>query len=242
MGAPRGEIDVKRVEVDLEVRHRLACVKDEDRADLMGTADDGPDVGDGTRGVAHVRDGDDLGVFRDHLIGGIRADAAVFGQIEPFERGTGAVCQLLERQQHGMVLGLGYDDLVAGLESEPFRRLSPTAQTRVAERGGKKIQSRGGPGGDDDLLVALLGVGSDQAGDLRAGVLERHGAAGRQLMRPAVHAGVDRAVKLALRIDHALRLLRGGRGIQIDERMPVDLLIQNRELRPNRRKINHCFP
>ena len=141
-----------------------------------------------------------------------------------------------------MVLGLGHDDLVAGLESEPFPRLSPTAQTRVAERGGKKIQSRGGPGGDDDLLVALLGVGSDQAGDLRAGVLERHGAAGRQLMRPAVHAGVDRAVELALRIDHALRLLRGGRGIQIDERMPVDLLIQNRELRPNRRKINHCFP
>jgi|GEM_PF-6525922 len=72
-----------------------------------------------------------------------------------------------------MVLGLGYDDLVAGLESEPFRRLSPTAQTRVAERGGKKIQSRGGPGGDDDLLVALLGVGSDQAGGLPAGRLRK---------------------------------------------------------------------
>ena len=130
-----------------------------------------------------------------------------------------------------------------GLRANRFAASPPRPRRRVAERGGKKIQSRGGPGGDDDLLVALLGDSAPtRLGDLRAGVLERHGAAGRQLMRPAVHAGVDRAVELALRIDHALRLLRGGRGIQIDERMPVDLLIQNRELRPNRRKINHCFP
>ena len=189
-----------------------------------------------------MRDRHDLGALGDHLAGGVGADAPVLGQVEPLERGPGAVRQLLERQQHRMVLGLGDHDLVAGLQREALGGLSPAAEARIAEGGGEQVQAGGRTGGHHDLLLAFRGVGADQSRNLGARILESRGRARRQLMRPTVHAGVDRAVELGFRIDHALRLLRGRRGVQIHERMPVYLLIQNRELRPNRRKINHCFP
>ena len=61
-------------------------------------------------------------------------------------------------------------------------------------------------------------------------------------MSPAVHAGVNRTIKIRFGINHRIRLLRGGRRIQIHQRMPMNLLIQNRELCPNLLKINHFFP
>ncbi len=68
--APCGEVDVKRVEVDLEVRYGLACVKMKIAPTSCARLMIGRDVGDGARGVAHVGDGHDLGAFGDHLVGG----------------------------------------------------------------------------------------------------------------------------------------------------------------------------
>ena len=59
-------------------------------------------------------------------------------------------------------------------------------------------------------------------------------------MRSTMHAGVDGAVKIAFGVDHALRLLRSRRGIQIHERMAVDLLIKDRKFLANRCKIGHA--
>ena len=68
MRAPDGEVHIKRVEIDLEVRYGLASVQDEDRTYFMRTLDDRGDVGDGTRGVAHVGDGHDLGTLGDDFV------------------------------------------------------------------------------------------------------------------------------------------------------------------------------
>ena len=88
------------MEIDFEVRYGLASVQDEDRTYFMRTLDDRGDVGDGTRGVAHVGDGHDLGAFGDDFVEVVRANATVLGQIDPLEGGTGTVGQLLERQQY----------------------------------------------------------------------------------------------------------------------------------------------
>ena len=230
------------MEIDLEVRYGLASVQDEDRTYFMRTLDDRGDVGDGTRGVTHVGDGHDLGTLGDDFVEVVRTHTAVLGQVDPLEGGTGAVCQLLERQQHRMMFRTRDDNLIARLQGKTLGGFSPTPQRCIAECGGEQVQSGRGTTGDDDLLFTFGRIRADQLGHLGSGLLKGHGATGGQLVRTTVHAGVNCTVEVRLGVDHRIRLLRGGRRIQVHERVPVNLLIQNRELRPNRRKINHCFP
>ena len=51
------------------------------------------------------------------------------------------------------------------------------------------------------------------------------------MMGAAVHIGVHRAVVVLQHVQHRFRFLGGGTVIQIHQRLAVDLLIQDRELR-----------
>ena len=228
------------MEIDFQMRYGLACVKYEHRAHLMRTPDDGCDIGDGTGGVPHMRDGDDFRAFGNHLVGAIGTDTTLIVQIEPLQAGSGAGRQFLEWQQHRMMLGFGHHDLVTRLEGEAFGRRSSTTERGIAEGRGQQIQPCGRAGGDDDLLLAFRRIGADQPGHLGAGLLERHGAARGKLVGTAVHAGVDRPIEFRFRVNHALRFLRGRGGVQIHQRMPVNLLVQNRKFLTNRCKIRHA--
>ena len=52
-------------------------------------------------------------------------------------------------------------------------------------------------------------------------------------MNAAMDVGVVVLVIIHQRLDHRARFLRGGGVVEIDERLPMDLLIQNREIAPN---------
>ena len=47
----------------------------------------------------------------------------------------------------------------------------------------------------------------------------------------AVHVGVRRRVVLVHRVEHRLRALRGGGGVEVDEAVAVDLAVEEREVR-----------
>ena len=181
----------------------------------------------------------DLRAVGDHFIGGVGADTPLIVEREPFECGTSARGKLLERQQHGMMFGLGDHDLVTRTEREPLCGRRTAAHRRVAEGGGQQIEARGGTGGHHKLFTPLFGRSANETGHGGTGIFERHRAACGELMGAAVHAGVDRLVESAFRIDHGLRLLGRGRRIQIHQRAPMDLLAQNRELPSNRLEIRH---
>jgi hypothetical protein len=51
-----------------------------------------------------------------------------------------------------------------------------------------------------------------------------------QLMDSAVHVGVVAFVVANQRVDHGARFLAGRRVVEIDQRFPVDLLIEDREV------------
>ena len=136
----------------------------------------------------------------------------------------------------------GVSNVIARLQGKTLGGFSPTPQRCIAECGGEQVQSGRGTTGDDDLLFTFGRIRADQLGHLGSGLLKGHGATGGQLVRTTVHAGVNCTVEVRLGVDHRIRLLRGGRRIQVHERVPVNLLIQNRELRPNRLKINHYVP
>ena len=57
-------------------------------------------------------------------------------------------------------------------------------------------------------------------------------------MQTAMHIGVVVLVIMAERIDHRARLLRRRRVIEIDQRMPVHLLVEDREILANRLPID----
>jgi len=52
-------------------------------------------------------------------------------------------------------------------------------------------------------------------------------------MDSAVHVGVVLQVVARDRVDHRTRLLAGRRAVEIDERLPADLLVENREVLAN---------
>ena len=59
-------------------------------------------------------------------------------------------------------------------------------------------------------------------------------------MQAAMHIGVSLAVGRGQRVQNHLRFLGRGSRIQIDQRLAIDLLIQNRELGPDRGSIKAC--
>src|SRR5439155_2105113 len=133
------------------------------------------------------------------------------------ESGANLLTQELPRDNIGVVLHGGDDDLVTRLEERPAVALSD------------EIDAFRGPTHEDELsrvrsiekpphrvARALIGVGSLFA----------------QEVDPAMDIRVFRRIILGDRIDHDLWLLARGRIIEVDERLPMDPLLQNGEVLP----------
>ena len=114
-----------------------------------------------------------------------------------------------------MVLHLGEQDDVAFL------------QVRVAPGVGDEVDAVGGAGGENDL--ARLG-GIDEFSGAFAGLLVGIGGAHRERVDAAVDVGVVVPVVVRERVDDALGLLGRGGVVEVDERLPVDLLVEDREI------------
>ena len=153
MCAKGKEVGAQIGHVDRHVRQRLCAVDDQIAAVFMHEL---AEVLDRILDAQHVRNlthGQDLGLgahLGQNLLGG---ELAGLGGIEVDELGTGLAADLLPRDQVGVVLHDGDDDLVARLEDCGRKALSDQVErlARVA--------------GEDDLV----GLGSaDEVSDLLA--------------------------------------------------------------------------
>jgi hypothetical protein len=115
----------------------------------------------------------------------------------------------------GVVLHVRDDHLV------PFPEEGP------AVGGGDQVDGLGGAPGEDDLVVA---AGVDEAGDLLAPGLEAVGGPLAQVVQAPVDVGVIGLVGLAHGVDDLARFLGTGRVVEVDQRPPVDRLLQDREV------------
>ena len=117
----------------------------------------------------------------------VEVEPAVVGHAVPAQDRAGAPAQLLPRHEVGVVLQLGDDDLVAGLEREPRRlRAQRGADRRVRERVGDEVDPLGGVLGEHHLVR----VRPDERRDPRARRLVRVGGLLGELVRAAVHCRV----------------------------------------------------
>ncbi len=130
----------------------------------------------------------------------------------------------LPRNDIRVMLQVRDDDLVT--------RLQVLTPPRVRHQ----VDRLGGAADEHDVLRARR---TDEVGDGVARLLVGVGGPGRQFVCGAVDVGVLVRVELHQPVDHHLRLLRGGGVVEPDQRLSVDDLFEDREVRPHRVDVEH---
>ena len=221
-----GEVHAEGVQVHRDVRHTLAGVEHGERSHRRREGHELGDRAERTGDVGSVREGEHAGAGGHDAAGGRHVEKAGIRYRNEPQRGAGAQRQLLPRNEVGVVLQLGDHDLVAGSEGEAAGVGAAEAEGGVGEAVGEQVDGFGGVAGPDDLV----GRGPDERGHLLAGALVDLGGLDGQGVRAAVHGGVALLVELLLGFHHADRVLRGGTGIEVVERVPVHLLGEHRKV------------
>ena len=207
------EVGAQIGHIDRHVRQRLRAVDDQIAAVLVHEL---AEILDRVLDAQHVRDlthGQDLGLgthLGQNLLG---RELAGLGGVEVDELGAGFAADLLPRDQVGVVLHDGDDDLVARLEDRGSKAL------------GDQVERLARVAGEDDLV----GLGSaDEVGNLLAHLRDGLGGLDGQRVQAAQGVGVHALVEVALGVEHAGGTLRGGCAIEEGD---LGVLLEQRELR-----------
>ena len=212
MRAKGKEVGAQVGHIDRHVRQRLCAVDDQvatvlvhELAEVLDRILDAQHVGD----LAH---GQNLGLgthLGKNFLGG---ELAGLGGVEVDELGTGLAADLLPRDQVGVMLHDGDDDLVAGLQHRGRKAL------------GDQVERLAGVAGEDDLVG--LG-GADEVGDLLADLGDGVGGLDGQRVQATQRVGVHALVEVALGVEHAGGALCGGGAIEEGD---LGVLLEQREL------------
>ena len=212
MRAKGEEVGAQVGHVNRHVRQRLRAVDDQvatvlvhELAKVLDRVLDAQHVGDLTHGQ-------DLGLgtyLGKNFLGG---ELAGLGGVEVDELGAGLAADLLPRDQVGVVLHDGDDDLVAGLEHRRRKAL------------GDQVERLARVAGEDDFVG--LG-GADKVGDLLANLRDSLGGLDGQRVQATQGVGVHALVEVALGVEHTSGALRGGGAIEEGD---LGMLLEQREL------------
>jgi hypothetical protein len=210
---------VEVADVDREVADRLGAVDQDARVVAVGER---RHLLDGRHGSEHVRgmaEGDELRPRAEQVLERRHVDPAALVERDDFEIRPLVVGEQLPGHDVRVVLERRQDDLVARADVRP-----PPALRDEVDRLGRAAH-------EDDLVRARR---SEEARDGGASLLVALGRAAGHRVGAAVHVGVVRRVELAHRLDDLLGLLRRGRVVEPDQRAPVDLAMQDREVPADR--------
>ena len=222
MAAERVEVAAEFLDVDRHVRNGLRPVDEDEGAGRVRHLDHLADRIDRAERVADVGERDKLRLEAQEHLEDVESEDAVIGDRDELEVAVALLDEELPRDEVRVMLHLGQHDRIAALDVPPAPRVRD------------EVDRLGRVAGEDDL-VAVRGV--DEPGDARACRLVR----GRRLLTDRVDPAMDVRVVAAVvrgdRIEHRARLLARGRRVEVDERMPVDQLIEDRELVAQRDRI-----
>ncbi len=167
------------------------------------------------------RDDPDVPLARDRVEAG-EVELAVLVERQEAQLGARLPRDVLPRDEVRVVLELGDDDEVARLEvPEP-----PRVRDEV---------DRLGRVADEDDLARRRRV--EEGARALARVLEALGRALGELVDAAMDVRVRRLVEVVHRLEHLARLLRARGRIEEGERLAVELLLEDREIRAQRPRV-----
>ena len=125
-----------------------------------------------------------------------------------------------------MVLNLRGDDFIAGLQRETLSGGTADALGGVADGVGNQVQRLGCVGGPHDFFVS----GTNEVRDGGARILKQVGCFDREGVGAAVYSRVSVQVEVAFCVENLKGFLAGRPRIQVDQGMPVDLSVEDREV------------
>ena len=214
------------MEVHGHVRYGLAGIQHDECAVLAGQRHQARHVGNRAGHVGDMGEGQDAGLLVDDALGGLVVDAAVLGGGDVAQGCAGTLGKNLPGNQVRVVLNLGGDDFVTGAQRKTLGRLAADALGGVTDAVGDEVQRLGGVGGPHQLLLR----GTHEAGHGAASVLEEVGRLDGKGVRAAVYGGVGAQVEVAFCVENLQGFLARSPGIQVDQGVPVDLGVEDREV------------
>ena len=209
------EVATERRDVDLEVRGGLAAVDEHHRARGLGEPGHLGGGIDGAEGVGDVREGDELGAGGEQALESHEVDFAARCDGCDDDLGAGALGDHLPRDDVGVVLEMGEQDLVAGLEVGPAPAL------------GHEVDALGGAAHEDAAPGVLE---AEELRDGTAGGFVGGGGLLAQEMDATVDVGVLLGVIALEGPDDDRGLLGGGRVVEIGQRTTAHGTSQDREV------------
>ena len=162
-----------------------------------------------------MRDGHHAGARVEQLLVLFEEQLAAVVHGNHAQLGALFFAQHLPRHDVGVVLHGGDDDLVALFD------------VLAAPGTGDQVDAFGGAA-DEDQLVG--GRGIQEMPGLDARLFVGRGGALAQFVHAAMDVGAIHLVEMADGVDHHGGLLRGGGAIQVDQRLAVNRLLEDREI------------
>ena len=212
----REKLAVERLNVDRAMRRRLRGVHDHDRAALVRPGGEALHRIDGSERVRDQVRRNDLHVpFALELVERLEAELTALIDGDCAKRRSGSTCNVLPWDEARMVLQIGDDYDIALLE--------------IVEAPGirDEIERLGGTAGEDHLTLG-------RCVDVRRDLATRSLVAGRRPFRkpvdPAMDVRIRVLVEVSHRVQHLARLLCRSRGIEVCDGLPVDELVEHREV------------
>ena len=200
------------------MRHALSRINEDLRTGRMRGSDDLLERVSYAQNVGCVDHTDEFCALQG-VVEGIHVEREMLGDGHIAKFNASLLGQHLPGNNVGVVLHFRQNDGVAFLEVCTAPRMSD------------EVDGLGGSAGDDDLvrIEALLEFAA-------AGLVPLGGFTCEGVNR-TVDIGVGLRVVMVHRIEHDLRLLRGGSVVEVHERVAVDLSLQNGKLVSQRHEL-----
>ena len=193
------------------MRHALGGVDEHLGADLVRSGDDVFKRVANTQNVGGMDHADEFCTLKS-VMECVHIECEMLGDGHVAKFHTSLLCEHLPGNNIGMVLHLGQDDGVA------------LGQVRTTPSMGDEVDGLGRAAGDDDFVSVEASLEFAAAGFVAFGCFTCEGVNG------SVDVGVGFGVVIIHRVQDDLRLLCGRSVVQIDQRIAVNLTLQNREL------------
>ena len=214
----RVEIAAERRHVHRPVRHGLRAVDDGDDAAPPRFAADLAHRVDRAQHVADVGEAEQLHLAGHRRVQRVEVERSVGQEFGDADRRAGAFGDELPRHDVGVVLHPREQDDVAGLQS----RQRPRIRDEIERKSSTAAQHQ------------LVAMDLEETGELRPRAFVGLGGLGAQRVDRAADVGVVAAEEVVDGVDHRRRLLPGVGRIEVDQRLAVDLSLQQREVGADR--------
>ena len=173
--------------------------------------------------IRDMGESEQLHLRREQLRKLIERERAILAHRHEAQPRAGSFRQQLPRHEVAVMLHLGEQNHVAGAEKFSAPRLR------------HQVDALGRSAGENDLVRTRR---AQIIGDALPRALVGLGRARAQFVQAAMHVGVVVLVIMPERIEHRARLLRRGRVVEIDQRLAMHLLVEDREVLANRGPID----